>query len=369
MLFHRFPTALRLIWAAGLMAVLACQTVTAGLGTATPPAAATNAPQATAIPQPTPPATPTPPPQAGLSRANPYPVGAAAEAPNWRVEVLEMVRGDKAWQLIREVNMFNQPAPEGQAYVAVRVRVTSTHTDTTTHPIRATDFRLTGDQLIRYFKATGVPPEPSLEAELRSGESAEGWTIFLTGAEEGGLILIFDSIGEPDPEAVRFLALEPGAAFVRNPALDEEAPTRLGTDLREPAALGATVITEDWALTIMELARGDIAYEMLITANPFNDPPAEGMEHIALLVEAIYLGAREGAALSDSQFALVGPDGTVYERISVVDPEPALDATFYPGGIYTGWLVLQAPLNEPVVLRFTPQFSGDYDIRYLGFQQ
>ncbi|MGQ0600285.1 MAG: hypothetical protein ACT4QE_01160, partial [Anaerolineales bacterium] len=262
----------------------------------------------------------------GLTRADPFTAGAVAVTPNWEVEIIESVRGVRAWQMLRDANQFNDPAPEGGEYVLVYARVTSTHTDGATHEVYATDLKLTGDQLIRYFKADGVPPEPTLEGELSNGESAEGWTVFLVAEAERNLIVIVDVLSDEGSE-----------------------------DVLEPAALNRTAVTPDWEITVLEAVRGAEAYDMAKETNQYNDPPAEGMEYIAVKVRARYISTEDEAVWLDSgYFQTLGSDSVEYSAPPVVDPEPALDVTLYPGGAYTGWVVVQAKIDDPTLLVFQP---------------
>jgi len=61
-------------------------------------------PEATKTPAPPP--TPTPAP-IGLSRSNPFLRTDLVSAPNWDVQVVEVKRGESAWQDIQAANMFN----------------------------------------------------------------------------------------------------------------------------------------------------------------------------------------------------------------------------------------------------------------------
>ena len=102
----------------------------------------TSPPLPTNTPKPTPiPPTPTPAP-IGLSRSNPYPKTEIVTAPNWDIQVLDMVRGDAAWQAIQAANQFNDPAPEGMEYLLVKIHAKCTYADSDTHTIGGGDFDL-----------------------------------------------------------------------------------------------------------------------------------------------------------------------------------------------------------------------------------
>ena len=94
-------------------------------------------------------------------------------------------------------------------------------------------------------------------------------------------------------------------------------------------------------------------------ANEFNDPPVEGMEYIAVRVYAQYIGTKDSPAQIDgSYFKTTGSASVLYDLPSVVDPEPAFDATLFPGGEVEGWVILQAAQEETdVIAVFEPLFS------------
>ena len=257
---------------------------------ATNPPQATVPPQPTNTPKPTPvPPTPTPVPM-GLSRSNPYPETELVSAPNWDIQVIEIVRGDAAWQAIQSANQFNEPAPEGMEYLLVKIHVKCTYPDSDEHSIGGSDFKITGDHLIRYSQASVVAPDPNLEAQLYKDGETEGWVSFTVGKEEGNLILIYDELMSFDENSSRFIALDEGASVIVPPELSGIAPTDLGKDRSAPAPVGETIITEDWQVNILEVVRGEAAWTMAQAANQFNDPPADGMEYIAFRVHAKYIG-------------------------------------------------------------------------------
>jgi len=177
-----------------LAASLACGSETASPTAEQAQAPATTASEATEsleptnTPEPTPvPPTPTPQP-IGMSRSNPFPRSEVVSAPNWDVQVLEIVRGDEAWQAIQAANQFNEPAPEGMEYLLVKLHVKSTYADSDEHSISGSDFKVTGDRLIEYFTASVVEPDPQLDAQLFTEGETEGWSSYLIGQGEGNLI-------------------------------------------------------------------------------------------------------------------------------------------------------------------------------------
>jgi hypothetical protein len=328
---------------------------------------ATNPPEATSTltntpipPTPTsPPPTPTPPP-VGLSRANPYAPSDLVNAPNWDIQILDVVKGEEAWQKIRSANMFNSPPNEGNEYILVYLYAKSTHPDDDeTHSISGNDFRITGDRKILYSIPMVVEPSPQLDAKLYPGGETEGWVAFEVGEGETNLILIVDELFNFDLDRLRFIALEEGASIAVPFDLAEIEPTDVGGSRSNPAPFGEMITTEDWQITITDVVRGADAWEMISKANMFNDPPEEGMEYIAVKAYARLISTEdESADLSWISFKSTGAANVVYDRPSVVSPEPKLDVRLYPGGEFEGWFVVQSAIGEAdMKVIFEPLFD------------
>ena len=330
--------------AAWLMVSLACSSSSEGTTrpddqNAGPDAAAkTNTPRVTKTATTAPTATVAP---IGMGRENPYPLDGIPSLPNWDVQVLEIVRGEAAWTAIRAANMFNEPALEGMEYILLKLYAKSNYTDSDAHQIGSCDFSVTGDLLILYtcFASWVVEPDPQFDAELFTGGETEGWAAYMIGKGEGNLMLVFDESWSTESDAVRYIALDVGASISISPDLYDIAPTDLGISRSMPAPLGETVINQDWEISVLEVIRGEPAWSMALAANQFNDPPLEGMEYIAVRVHARYIGTGEiSADIEGYSFSSTGSAGVLYDNPSVVEPEPSLSATLFPGGECEGWV-------------------------------
>lgn len=305
----------------------------------------------------------------GMSRRSPYSRDAVAEAPYWRFQILETVRGARAWQALQEANQFNRPAPTDMEYLIVKLRVTCMYDDDRAHDIAENDFRVTGSRLIEYFTAHAVAPDPALDAQLFRGETAEGWAVYLVGQEERNLILVMDELADYDADQRRFIALDPGASLTVPSELAYIEPTILGTSREAPAPFGETVTAEDWQIQVLETIRGEAAWLMAQQANQFNKPPEEGMAYVIVKIYVRYIGTRdEPAFIRDSYFETTGSANVVYDTPTVVDPAPQLDAALYPGGAFEGWVTLQVAQDETdIVAIFEPWLSlSDINRRFLA---
>jgi hypothetical protein len=307
----------------------------------------------------------------GLSRSNPAPRSQIVPAPNWDVQVVDVVRGDPAWQALAATNQFNDPAPEGMEYLLVRLRVKSTYADNEEHNIGSGDFDVTGDRLALYSSALAVAPDPELNADLRTGGETEGWVPYLVGQGEGNLMLVVNELANFDETRFRYIALDDGAALGMDPALGAIAPTDAGRDPGSPAARGETVVTEDWEITLLDVIRGDEAWAAVQAASSVNDPPAAGMEYILARVHARYIATAEATDSIDGfSFKSTGSAGVVYDTPIVVGLEPELEASLFPGGQAEGWIAVVVAEDEAdVALVFEPLFDfGGENVRYISIE-
>jgi hypothetical protein len=301
---------------------------------------------------------PTPVPM-GQSRKNPLARSTIVSAPNWDIQVLDVKRGGEAWKDLQAVSEFNEAAPADMEYLLVKLHVKSTYTDNAKHDISGCDFEVTGDRLIEY--SCGMvnvdAPAPILDASVSPGGETEGWAAYLIGKDEKDLILVFKEISNFDENAVRYIALDDGASISIPPDLAKIKPNNLGTGRDKPAGRTEKLVTENWELSINQVVRGEDAWTMVLDANEYNDPPAEGMEYLAVNLHVRYIGTVDRAEnINSSYFSSTGNAGVLYDLPLVLEPAPPLDIVLYPGGAYDGWIVLQAAKGETgVMLAFTPQ--------------
>jgi hypothetical protein len=279
----------------------------------------------------------------GLGRSHPFPMGEKIIAPNWEIQVLEYKRGEAAWNDLLAINPENPPAPPGQEYILVKLRAKSTYADKDQHELSSSDFKVTGDWLTAYQALPVTVPEPALSDTVISGNETEGWAAFLSALGEKNLMLIVDEVNNDRPDRFRYIALDPGAAVSLDVSLADIQPTSLGNSPDQPAPRSSKIFTQGWEAWVVDVVRGDPAWQMILQANPENEAPAEGMEYIAVKVHVRYLSAEDQAAFIDNfYFSASDSSGAVYDFTSLTNPPPALEVFLFPGGESEGWIVVQA---------------------------
>ena len=111
----------------------------------------------------------------------------------------------------------------------------------------------------------------------------------------------------------------------------------------------STEIVES-AITVLEIVRGEKAWDIVKAASPSNRSPDSGMEYIAARINFVF--GIKGAigdlsyGIRDEQFALASENGRQYQRPSIVIPKPELSGRLYPGDSLEGWIVLLVSMDD-----------------------
>lgn len=95
------------------------------------------------------------------------------------VTVKEIIRGDKAWELIQAANMFNKEADAGYEYILAKIDFKLTNApDGKKYDLSGYSFDIISDKGKGYDKGLIMAPEPVLDIELYKGASSEGYVAF-----------------------------------------------------------------------------------------------------------------------------------------------------------------------------------------------
>ena len=140
---------------------------------------------------------------------------------------------------------------------------------------------------------------------------------------------------------------------------------------QNPAPIGTSLIynvTNDLfygdysvKITVLEVIRGDEAWQMIHDANIFNDPPPQGYEYILAKIRFEYLWNSDpdrSIDISQYSFDAFSEDGVKYESPMLVTPDPQLSTTLYPGGTKEGWGAYQVAIDDEHPLLVYDQVNG-----------
>lgn len=170
----------------------------------------------------------------------------------------------------------------------------------------------------------------------------------------------FDSgnttVVEPSDDAVA----DDGAA--EEDGAEGDAAAETGTR-GNPYPIGSVIESDDWRVVVNSVTLD--ATDAVVSANQFNEPPAEGSEYILVNYSATYLGDEpDGQVPAFVTVEYVTADSTTVNSFdnSVVAPE-AIDtiSTLYTDGTATGNAAFEVPTAtaDQGVLAVTPGMLGD----------
>jgi hypothetical protein len=111
-----------------------------------------------------------------------------------KITLLEMTRGAKAWDLMKEVTTANEPPKAGVEYILARIRFEYSARGLPgdcSHEVKDEQFIAVSPKGQVYKAASVVPPNPRLSGTLRSGDSLEGWVAFSVAREDSKPLMTF----------------------------------------------------------------------------------------------------------------------------------------------------------------------------------
>jgi len=307
----------------------------------------------------------------GMSRKNPYPAGQAVSVANWDIQVLEIKRGEEAWQMIQAANAYNDPAPDGQQYLLVRIKAKNTSTADEERTMNAISFNLTGSNLVQYGYVSVVAPEPVLDAKLFPGGETEGWVPLTAAQGETNLILVFQDLFSFEEDSARFIALDEGASISVPEDLAGIQPGEPCATRETAAPKGGMVVTRDWEVTVLDMKRGEEAWQMIQEGNSYTEAAPEGMEYVLAMVKVRYIGSSNTAEyIGSAAFKSTGSSNNMHDFPWISAPDPALETYLFPGGQAQGWVPLLVEQGETGLILVYDQYMGfdDAQRRYLALE-
>ncbi|WP_298251872.1 hypothetical protein [uncultured Arthrobacter sp.] len=127
-------------------------------------------------------------------------------------------------------------------------------------------------------------------------------------------------------------------------AEEDDAEGEAGTRMN-PYPVGSVIESDDWRLIVDSVTLA--ATDVVLNANEFNEPPADGSEYILVNYSATYLGDDpDGQLPAFVTLEYVTAEGTTVNSFDnlVVAPEPIdMSGTLYTGGTATGNVAFEVP--------------------------
>ncbi|WP_167957137.1 DUF4352 domain-containing protein [Anaerosporobacter faecicola] len=284
------------------------------------------------------------------------------------ITLLEVIRGNEAYQMAMGANSYNSEPAEGKEYLFAkfRIRALSSQEDAVID-INSASFTVVSENGKTYDAFTSVSGlKPTLQ-EMYAGGTQEGYAYFEVDEDDQYPNLVFlerNNNGiwfSTDPNAA---LAEGSTVYVPAESIPKQDTTNatLGSRLN-PFSIGEqatfngleTVFdTYQANLTLTEINRGEEALALVTKANSYNDLPSEGMEYLLALFEVTATDSVDDAKIeiNSANFELVSSAGIKYDDfVSIAGLEPTL-TDMYTGNTQQGYvcfLVSKDDTNPTIV--------------------
>ncbi len=293
-----------------------------------------------------------------------HPIGETVAAGPWQMTVIEVVAGEEASSLLAQTNSENPPAPDGLGYAAARISVRNTSDRDLS--IAQSDFAISGsDGILR--RAPGVvTPDPPLHAVVPPGQSSEGWVVSLVN-DPATALLWYDSATIASAWGDTVFALAEGAALSATEPTDD-ADTETGSDPARPAAIGDTVRTGGWDITVQDVIYGQDVFELADFRLRALGSGYGGIGNfIGLYVSVLNVSAFP-AFFSTSALQIADGAGEPWDHTTTLTPpNPDVSREYLPGASGEGWAAFEPQGYATAdLIRIQPSHVGGSP-RYVAF--
>ncbi len=118
----------------------------------------------------------------------------------FEIEMIEVVSGDEAWEMVKKANQFNDKPEEGKEYILAkfRIKVIKTEEDEP-YEINHAKFDVIsggGVEYTDFISVSGI--EPDLRTDIYEGAEHIGWTYFMVDKDDDNPLAAFDRKGEAE---------------------------------------------------------------------------------------------------------------------------------------------------------------------------
>lgn len=103
-----------------------------------------------------------------------------------QITLKQIIRGNDAWTMIEEANMFNSPPKDGYEYILAKInfKLIDIENGESLDIYAALDFSLISSDGREYDYVGEVTPEPELDASLYKGAVSEGWGVYQVSVDD-----------------------------------------------------------------------------------------------------------------------------------------------------------------------------------------
>lgn len=109
------------------------------------------------------------------------------------IELTEVIRGEEAWNIIREANQFNEEPEEGREYLMAKFYVMFKDLEEEPFDMNHARFDLVSEGGVTYEDFVSVSDvEPDLRVDLYEGSEHEGYTYFFVDEDDDNPLIAFE---------------------------------------------------------------------------------------------------------------------------------------------------------------------------------
>jgi hypothetical protein len=292
------------------------------------------------------------------------PLGVPAEAGPWRITVGEVVAGAEANALLVQTNPENPAAPDGLSYIATLVTVENRSDRPLS--IAQADFAVSGGDGILRRSPGAVLPDPPLHAVVAPGASSEGWVVS-TVNDPAAALLWYDSATIASGWGDAVFALAEGATLPAVEAI-EGADTDVGADPARPAAIGDTVRTGGWEVTVQDVIYGQEVFDLADFRLRALGSGYGGIGGFIGINVAVRNVSPFAAYFATSALEIADPMGEPWDHTTTLTPpNPDVSREYLPGASGEGWVAFEPQrFATAELIRILPSHVGGSP-RYVAF--
>jgi len=289
-------------------------------------------------------------------------------------DVVVLATDTDAADRVMAANEYNDPPEKGKRFVMWTVAVTNTG-DAPHATLGTVAFAAVGPSFTTYDPTSGcgvIPDQLDTLRDVFPGGTITGnvcWEVADVDAD--GLVLIAHEFQTPE---VRVVFAPADSATPMDVTYPEPVPPDPdgGVGSRgDPYPPGATVRVGDWDVTITEVTEN--ATDLLMSADFYNDPPADGRQFLMVGIETTNTGNAPNAFGQSDTINLVGDRAVAYTSADACGSLPEgidLLADVPPGETASGNLCWSVRSDEvdSIVLYLTGPVGSEVGLQFLALR-
>jgi hypothetical protein len=144
----------------------------------------------------------------GLSRDKPAKIGDTVITEDWQIQIHSYLRGEDAWNQIKQWTDYAQEPEEGMEYLLVDVSVKNLGIEDVAIRVDGMSFKSSGSRNVVYDILYVYVPGYLLETSLYPGGEERGYVVLPIAIGETNIVVIFEPILEYEGVNVRYISLE-----------------------------------------------------------------------------------------------------------------------------------------------------------------